>query len=94
MRKAKYLIFLLIITAVLLETVNIYFLNKISTDSLVVKKLKEQIRDYDQENSQLSMEVLRFTSLEKISSQASELGFVKPSEFISLFSPSLFAAKK
>lgn len=94
MKKIKVLIISLTVIMLFLELVNIYFLNKITTDSIYASKTQEKIKEYEDKNTALQTEILEYTSYEMISSRAAELGFVEPKEFISLQSPLQVAIKK
>lgn len=78
---------LLIFAAVLMEIINIYYINKVSTDSIYAVNIKSQIEDLNNKNTSLKIEILKYSAYNTLSSKAKELGFVEPKEYIYLTSP-------
>lgn len=93
MKILKNLFFLLLFLAILLETVNIFFLNSVSVDSVYAAKINNETKAYEEENWSLQAEIMKYSSLAYLSNYAEKLGFTQPKEFISLSTPPLFAAK-
>ena len=93
MKKIKILLGVMILVTFVLEAVNIYISNSVSTDSIYASSLQDEIKDMEAKNSSLKGEILSYASYEMISSRSSELGFVEPKDFISLYSPVPLAIK-
>lgn len=85
---------LLFITALILEGVNIYLSNKISTDSIIASKLQARIDNADEQISALNSEVLKYSSYQVVSNRAMALGFQVTRNYISLYSPLQVAVSK
>lgn len=75
MKRIKVVIVGLIFLVLLLEGVHVYLSNKISEKSVEVATLREQIQVLDEKTTSLKTELLQFSSFERISSRAAELGF-------------------
>lgn len=86
-KKLNKIIIFLILTTVILEIVNIYFANKISTDSIYAQKINEQIKKLEEKNEYIKVEILQHTSLSSIASRAEKMGFAQAKEFVYLSSP-------
>ncbi|OGH38842.1 MAG: hypothetical protein A2905_03040 [Candidatus Levybacteria bacterium RIFCSPLOWO2_01_FULL_36_10] len=94
MKRPILLLTILFIIAMVFEVVNVYLLNKVTTDSIYVIKIKQEISSYKQKNIVLKTEILESTSMNMIASRASDLGFVESKEVISLYSPLTVAVGK
>jgi len=77
-------VILLFVTAVGLELLNTHLSGNLASDSVTVKKLQSKIAKLDEENQILNQQVLEKTSFENISQKATQLGFVKDHNYISL----------
>lgn len=88
------ILILLFITAIILEIENVYYMNKIATDSIYAAGIKKQIEELDKKNSILKIEILGFTSYQSLTVTADKLGFVEPKDFIYLSMPLRIAANK
>lgn len=60
------------------------FANMLSTTGLRIAKLGEQASRVETENNLLGEEIVKFSSLSWISSEAANLGFTRPSLVVSL----------
>lgn len=94
MKKINFIILFLVVSIFVLQLVNIYFINKISTDSIYAGVMRDKIKKYDEENMVIQSEILEYTTITKISSKAEELGFIEAKEFISLYAPLEIAVRK
>ena len=81
----KVILIPLLIITLLLEGVNVFLTNQISTESVTVNKLTAQIEKYEQSNFTIRSEVLEYTTLETVASRAAQLGFVENKNVISLY---------
>ncbi len=83
----KVVVVLLILSALTLEGVNIFFSNRMATDSIVASKLKRELAVIVQENEILQAKVYELSSYESVASRAAEFGFKEPVSTISLNTP-------
>jgi hypothetical protein len=58
-----------------------------SLESIEATKLREVVSELSETNMKLQSEVLALSSYNTISSRAGELGYIKPSGFVSLYEP-------
>lgn len=85
MHKKLYLpVFLLLLTAIGLELLNIHFAGKLASDSVTVTKLQKNIATLSEQNQIIQSQVLSQTSFEMIASKAAALGFIENHNYISL----------
>lgn len=75
MKKIKFIIVGLVILVVLLEGIHVYLSNRISEKTIEVATLREQIEVLDEKTISLRTELLQYSSFDRISSRAAELGF-------------------
>jgi cell division protein FtsL len=77
MLKIKYIPFLLLVAAVILEGFNIFLSNSIAGSSIEVSLLSQKIEEIEGKNTSLKTELLSYSSFENIASRAASLGFVE-----------------
>lgn len=94
MKFIRYTLIILMAIALSLEGVNIYFANNVSADSIEATKLQARINSYEEENTILKTEILKYTSYEEVASKAAILGFVEPKEYMSLYTPKQVAVQR
>lgn len=87
MKKSRYIIIILFAVMCLLEFLNVHLLNKVTTDSIYASRVKNEVKQYEEDNTVLRIKVLQQTSMNALSLRAKALGFVEPTEFVSLYSP-------
>jgi len=85
---------ILIITIIVLESLDIYLSNSLSTQSLSASKYRREIEELEDQNVVLRAELLKLTSFEVIASHAASFGFVEPKHTISLKLQPQFAVSR
>lgn len=75
MVKPTFIATVLIITIVVLSLVQIVVSNSLSTSGIQLSKLQNQIQTYKKQNYTLKEKFLAHSSLNRIASEAAELGF-------------------
>jgi hypothetical protein len=83
----------LFIIIIALALVKVIFSNLLSSTGVSLSQCDEQIRDYSSENSLLSKEIMRYSSLAYLSAKATNLGFQKPSLVVNFTSQYPIALK-
>lgn len=94
MRILKVTFLFLFITSIILEIINISFMNRIATDSIYIAKIKNEINSYDEQNLSLRADIMKYTSVAYLVGEAKQLGFSEAKEFISLSAPLLIASRQ
>ena len=92
MKKFYVVTFLLITITVILQVIQVYLANKVSSESVEMVAKQRLISRYEEENDRLRLEVLQNSNLQMIASKAATLGFLDPQEAISLYDPLELAA--
>lgn len=87
MKKLNIIIIVLVLATFVLEGVNIFLSNRVSTDSIAASQLQQELARVEQENEILKTKVLEFASFESVASRAAEFGFVEPKDTLSLDAP-------
>ena len=82
-RKIIFLVFGLVLVLALAK---IFFSNILSTAGLKLGGLEEQISYFERENNLLEEKTVRLSSLSRISKEAADFGFEKPSLVVNLTS--------
>lgn len=90
--KIKLLFATLLVTTILLESVNVYLSNRIAGGSIEVAKLREKIQELDEKNIALKTELLSYSSFNRIASRAAELGFLESKKNIMVLNAPLQVA--
>jgi len=65
----------LILAALVLEGVHIYLSNRVAETSIEVATVRQEIQELDEKTTSLKTELLGYSSFERVSSRAAELGF-------------------
>lgn len=94
MKKSNLFLSAVIFTIIFLSVVQVVISNRLSTSGIELSKLNEQIKSYKKENYILSEKLLIATSLTKIASNASRIGFVDKSEHVYLNTSLPLAVKR
>ncbi|MFZ5366449.1 MAG: hypothetical protein ACOZBZ_04160 [Patescibacteria group bacterium] len=82
--KNKRILFFVFGMVLFLAFAKLLFANMLSTTGLRLANLSEQVSAVSAENSLLEEEIVKFSSLSRISSEAANLGFGKPSLVVNL----------
>ena len=90
--KFRIIIIPLVLITMVLEGVNIFLSNQVSSESVTVSRLSSELEEVERRNYALRSEVLEYTSLDRVASRAAELGFVENKKVISLYKPAAVAA--
>lgn len=77
-----------------LSVVQVVVSNILSTTGITLSHLEDEIRVLKKENSALSEQVLTASSLTRIASSASELGFVDSKSYVFVTAPLPLAQKR
>ena len=77
MRRRSFVIKVAIFIIIFLSIVQAVVSNRLSTAGLMVGKIEDEIRFYKTQNSFLSEELFRSSSLGTLASKAEELGFIE-----------------
>lgn len=76
-KPSRKLIFLIIILVAIFFLARIFISNQLATSGKLVDDLKENTNRLVKENSRLEEEIVEFSSLSRVSSEAGRLGFKK-----------------
>lgn len=76
------LIHLIVIAGVMFVTASVYVTLQTASSGAKLAKLEKQLQELQVENRNMNEQLVRASSLTKISEQASVLGFVKASEIL------------
>lgn len=74
-KSIKLALVILIFATILLEGVHIYLSNRVAETSIEVATIRQDIQELDEKTTSLKTELLNYSSFERISSRAAELGF-------------------
>ena len=91
LRQIYLSVVLLAVVALGLELVNIHLSSKLASDSVTVRKIKDNIAKLDEKNQILYSKVLELTSYEMVASKAADLGFEENHSYISLHNQTKFS---
>lgn len=91
--KFRTIIIPLAIVALILEGVNIFLTNQVSSESVTVSRLEAEIAEIEQKNYTLKSDVLEYSSLDRVASRAAELGLGETKKKISLYEPVTVAVR-
>ncbi len=80
-------IIVLVITAVVTQSVSIFISNTSALQSIDVTKIKAEIAEVSESNMALSAQVLKYSSYATIASRAAELGFESNKSIVSVYDP-------
>ena len=83
--KVRVILIPLIVIALLLEGVNVFLTNQVSTESVTVNIMTQEIEELEQKNFTLRSEILEYTSFDSVASRAAELGFAETKKNITLY---------
>ena len=84
----------MVVTIIALSAVRVVISNSISTSGIALDKIDQALSFYKTQNIILRERLLSITSLEHISSRASEMGFEESKSSISLNKPLPLAIKQ
>lgn len=87
MNKLNSIAVILLVFTVILEVVNIFLSNGVTTESIMATRMRDDLSALQEQNQNLRSEILQFTSFDTIASRAAQLGFVEGTQSISLNSP-------
>jgi cell division protein FtsL len=91
--KFRTIIIPLALIALVLEGINIFLTNQVSSESVTVSRLESEIGEIEQKNFTLKSDVLEYSSLERVASRAAEMGLVETKKTISLYEPVTVAVR-
>ncbi len=74
-KSVKLVVALLILATLVLEGIHIYLSNRVAETSIEVAITRQEIQMLDEKTTSLKTELLNYSSFERISSRAAELGF-------------------
>ncbi len=74
-KSIKFGILCLVIATLVLEGIHIYLSNRVAETSIEVATIRQEIQELDEKTTSLKTELLNYSSFERISSRAAELGF-------------------
>lgn len=83
----KKIIFILIITVVSLQLVNVFLVNTIASGSVEAAMIQNEIDKIEEKNAIIKTELLKYSSFTRVASRAAELGFGDEKSFISVKTP-------
>jgi cell division protein FtsB len=87
MKQLNTVLLVLFIITTLLEGVNIFLSNRVSTDSIEAGQLQKEIAVLNSQNNILRAKVFSYASFDSVASRAAEFGFVQVSAPISVDTP-------
>ena len=94
MKKPTFIIFIILFLIVALSLMRVVVSNNLSTTGITLLRLENQLNSYKIENANLREKLLSVTSLFYISSESSQLGFVKNKNSFTLTKPLPLAIKQ
>ena len=84
MKKLYVIATLLLIALSVIEVSYLTHADALASESMNAQKLRKEIAKVEEKNQIIKSEILSLSSILIVSSKAAELGFAKPTEFISL----------
>ena len=87
MKKVYFVLALLLVTMLALETLNVYLANKVSEKSVELGSNQKLLEEVIQENTRLQFDILKNSNFARVASRAALLGFTDAPEVISLYDP-------
>lgn len=79
--KVKVLLSFFILAFILFLT-QLVFANSLATDGQKLSKIAGEIQDFEEQNTNLKVEIAKISSFSFLSQKAQELGFAKPQQII------------
>lgn len=89
----NFIIGILILVTLVLEGINIFLANQVSTESVSVARLNQEIEELEDKNYILKTQILEYAALDSVASRAAQLGFADNKTVISLYEPATVAIR-
>ena len=83
----KITIIVLVVCAIVSQGLTIFISNTSAADSITATKISKKIQLLEDDNMDLSSQILTFAAYERVASRAAELGYKNTKEFVSVYTP-------